>query len=171
VSLDSRVTKPKLLEEGRGEEEGRGVYSKEDASKEDASKEDASKEDASKEKRVTFPRVKLDQQVKQWYNPASVVETLEGLKNADEIVKVPGVQAIFAVSSDFGNFAGYKRGDPDYEREINIVHDAAIKAGMKLCGPWAWKDRGLHPLPGRQRDGGHRPRRKDRAWRVCGYAG
>jgi hypothetical protein len=61
VSLDSRVTKPKLLEEGRGEEEGRGV---------------CSEEDGSKEKRVTFPRVKLDQQVKQWYNPASVVETL-----------------------------------------------------------------------------------------------
>jgi hypothetical protein len=33
------------------------------------------------------------------------------------------------------------RGDPDYEREINIVHDAAIKAGVKLCGPWAWRDR------------------------------
>ena len=40
-----------------------------------------------------------------------------------------------------GNFAGYKQGDPDYEREINIVHDAAIKAGVKLCGPFAWKDR------------------------------
>jgi 2-keto-3-deoxy-L-rhamnonate aldolase RhmA len=66
---------------------------------------------------------------------------MEGLKNADEIVKVPGVHAIFAVSSDFGSFAGYKQGDPNYEREINIVHDAAIKAGLKLCGPWAWKDR------------------------------
>jgi hypothetical protein len=66
---------------------------------------------------------------------------MEGLKNADEIVKVPGVHAIFAVSSDFGNFAGYKQGDPSYEREINIVHDAAIKAGVKLCDPRAWKDR------------------------------
>jgi 2-keto-3-deoxy-L-rhamnonate aldolase RhmA len=65
---------------------------------------------------------------------------MEGLKNADEIVKVPGVHAICAVSSDVGNFGGYKQGDPNYEREINIVHDAAIKAGGKLCGPWAWKD-------------------------------
>jgi hypothetical protein len=24
---------------------------------------------------------------------------------------------------------------------VNIVHDAAIKAGKKLCGPFAWKDR------------------------------
>jgi 2-keto-3-deoxy-L-rhamnonate aldolase RhmA len=70
-----------------------------------------------------------------------MIETLEGLKNADEIAKVPGVHAIFAASSDLGNFAGYRQGDPDYEREINIVHDAAIKAGVKLCGPWAWRDR------------------------------
>ena len=27
------------------------------------------------------------------------------------------------------------------EREINIVHDAAIKAGIRLCGPYAWRDR------------------------------
>ncbi len=27
------------------------------------------------------------------------------------------------------------------ERAINIVHDAAIKAGVRLCGPLAWRDR------------------------------
>jgi hypothetical protein len=48
---------------------------------------------------------------------------------------------IFGASSDLGNFAGYKQGNPDYERGINIVHVAAIKSGVKLCGPWAWKDR------------------------------
>jgi 2-keto-3-deoxy-L-rhamnonate aldolase RhmA len=70
-----------------------------------------------------------------------MIETLEGLKNADEIAKVPGVHAVFAASGDLSNFSGYKQGDPDYERAINIVHDAAIKAGKKLCGPFAWKDR------------------------------
>jgi 2-keto-3-deoxy-L-rhamnonate aldolase RhmA len=70
-----------------------------------------------------------------------MIETLEGLKNADEIAKVPGVSAIFAASSDLGNFSGYQQGQPDYERAINIVHDAAIKARVKLCGPLAWKDR------------------------------
>jgi 2-keto-3-deoxy-L-rhamnonate aldolase RhmA len=70
-----------------------------------------------------------------------MIETLEGLKNADEIAKVPGVTAVFAASSDLGNFSGYRQGDPDYERAINIVHDAAIKAGKKLCGPIAWRDR------------------------------
>ncbi len=70
-----------------------------------------------------------------------MIETLEGLKNADEIAKVPGVSAIFAASGDLANFSGYRQGTPDYERAINIVHDAAIKAGVRLCGPFAWRDR------------------------------
>src|SRR5881397_2736690 len=53
-----------------------------------------------------------------------MIETLEGLKNADEIAKVPGVSALFAASGDLGNFSGYRQGSPDYERAINIVHDA-----------------------------------------------
>src|SRR5688500_13053560 len=70
-----------------------------------------------------------------------MIETLEGLKNADEIAKVPGVSALFAASGDLGNFSGYRQGTPDYERAINIVHDAAIKAKVRLCGPFAWRDR------------------------------
>jgi 2-keto-3-deoxy-L-rhamnonate aldolase RhmA len=70
-----------------------------------------------------------------------MIETLEGLKNADEIAKVPGVSAVFAASGDLANFSGFLRGTPDYERAINIVHDAAIKAGVRLCGPIAWRDR------------------------------
>jgi 2-keto-3-deoxy-L-rhamnonate aldolase RhmA len=70
-----------------------------------------------------------------------MIETLEGLKNADGIAKVPGVSAVFAASGDLGNFLGYRQGSPDYERAINIVHDAAIKAGVRLCGPFAWRDR------------------------------
>ncbi len=70
-----------------------------------------------------------------------MIETLEGLQNADAIAKVPGVSAIFAASGDLGNFSGYRQGTPDYERAINIVHDAAIKAGVRLCGPLAWRDR------------------------------
>jgi 2-keto-3-deoxy-L-rhamnonate aldolase RhmA len=70
-----------------------------------------------------------------------MIETLEGLKNADAIAKVPGVTAVFAASGDLGNFSGYRQGTPDYERAINIVHDAAIKAGVRLCGPLSWRDR------------------------------
>ena len=39
-----------------------------------------------------------------------MIETLEGLKNADEIAKVPGVTAVFAASGDLGNFSGYRAG-------------------------------------------------------------
>jgi 2-keto-3-deoxy-L-rhamnonate aldolase RhmA len=70
-----------------------------------------------------------------------MIETLEGLKNAAEIAKVPGVSAIFAASGDLGNFSGYRQGSPDYERAINIVHDAAVNAKVRLCGPFAWRDR------------------------------
>lgn len=70
-----------------------------------------------------------------------MIETLEGVKNAAEIAKVPGVSAIFAASGDLANFTGYRQGTPDYERTINIVHDAAINAGIRLCGPFAWRDR------------------------------
>jgi len=70
-----------------------------------------------------------------------MIETLEGVKNAAEIAKVPGVTAIFAASGDLGNFSGYAQGSPDYERLINVVHDAAINAGTRLCGPFAWRER------------------------------
>lgn len=70
-----------------------------------------------------------------------MIETLEGVKNAAAIAKVPGVTAVFAASGDLANFTGYRQGQPDYERVINIVHDAAIAAGVRLCGPFAWRDR------------------------------
>jgi 2-keto-3-deoxy-L-rhamnonate aldolase RhmA len=70
-----------------------------------------------------------------------MIETLEGIKDAYEIAKIPGVTAVFAASGDLGNFSGYAQGTPDYERLINVVHDAAIEAGKRLCGPFAWRDR------------------------------
>jgi 2-keto-3-deoxy-L-rhamnonate aldolase RhmA len=70
-----------------------------------------------------------------------MIETLEGLKNVEAIAKIPGVTAVFAASGDLGNFSGFRQGQPDYERAINIVHDAALKAGVRLCGPLAWRDR------------------------------
>jgi 2-keto-3-deoxy-L-rhamnonate aldolase RhmA len=70
-----------------------------------------------------------------------MIETVGGAAQAREIASIPGVDALFAASSDLGNFSGYKQGDPDYERLINVVHDAALAAGKRLCGPLAWRDR------------------------------
>ena len=68
---------------------------------------------------------------------------VRGIRKAQarEIAGIPGVDALFAASSDLGNFSGYKQGDPDYERLINVEHDAALSAGKRLCGPFAWLDR------------------------------
>src|SRR6201992_1988654 len=41
-----------------------------------------------------------------------MIETLDGLKDADRIAKIPGVNAIFAASTDLGNFAGTQQGHP-----------------------------------------------------------
>jgi len=70
-----------------------------------------------------------------------MIETLDGAMDAPKIAAIPGVTAIFAASGDLGNFSGYKQGTPDYERLINIVHDAALGAGKRLCGPYAWHNR------------------------------
>ena len=70
-----------------------------------------------------------------------MIETVGGAAQSREIAAIPGVDAVFAASSDLGNFSGYKQGDPDYERLINVVHDAALGAGKRLCGPLAWRNR------------------------------
>jgi len=70
-----------------------------------------------------------------------MIETLDGVKDAPQIAAIPGVTAIFAASGDLGNFSGYAAGTPDYERLVNIVHDSALKAGKRLCGPFAWYGR------------------------------
>jgi hypothetical protein len=70
-----------------------------------------------------------------------MIETLEGLQSADEIAQVPGVSAVFAPAATLGNVSGFRRGTPDYELALNIVHDAAIKARVRLGGPFPWRDR------------------------------
>src|SRR4029078_5946737 len=70
-----------------------------------------------------------------------MIETLDGAVAARAIASIPGVTAIFAASGDLGNFSGYRQGTPDYERLINVVHDASIPAGKRWCGPFAWRDR------------------------------
>jgi hypothetical protein len=65
------------------------------------------------------------------------------------IAKV-GVTAVFAASGDLATSV-VKQGSPDYERLINVVHDAAISAAAS-CRPFAWRSSGLH-LFGWQRIG------------------
>jgi len=67
-----------------------------------------------------------------------MIETLEGVQNAREIAKLPGVDGIFAAAGDIGNFSGYSEGDPGYEMLITEIEEAAREAGVFLCGPLRW---------------------------------
>ena len=70
-----------------------------------------------------------------------MIETPEGVANAEKIAAVPGIDVIFAASGDLRNFSGYNQGDPQYEALVTRIKDATLARGIKLGGPWAWKDR------------------------------
>ena len=70
-----------------------------------------------------------------------MIETPTGVANATKIAAVPGIDVIFAASTDLGNFSGTRQGEPAYESMVTAIHDATLKAGLKLGGPLAWKNR------------------------------
>ena len=70
-----------------------------------------------------------------------MIETPLGVANAKEIAAVPGVDVIFAASTDLGNFSGTKQGEPQYESMVTTIHDIVLGKGIKLGGPLAWKNR------------------------------
>jgi 2-keto-3-deoxy-L-rhamnonate aldolase RhmA len=74
-----------------------------------------------------------------------MIETPLGVANAKEIAAVPGVDVIFAASTDLGNFSGTKQGQPKYEAMVTTIHDTVLKAGLKLGGPLAWKGQSNRP--------------------------
>ena len=59
--------------------------------------------------------------------------TLEGVQNAKEIAKIPGVDGLFAASGDLGNFSGFRAGQPQYEMLIAEVVEAAQEAGKSFA--------------------------------------
>src|SRR5216683_7291910 len=44
-----------------------------------------------------------------------MIESPAGVKVADKIATVPGVDVVFAASTDLGSYSGYRQGDPQYE--------------------------------------------------------
>jgi 2-keto-3-deoxy-L-rhamnonate aldolase RhmA len=71
----------------------------------------------------------------------AMIENQDGVANVDEIAGLPGVDVVFAASTDLGSFHGWKQGDPKYEAMVKTIHDAVLKAGKSLAGPIAWRDR------------------------------
>jgi 4-hydroxy-2-oxoheptanedioate aldolase len=70
-----------------------------------------------------------------------MIETPIGVDNAEKIASVPGIDVIFAASTDLGNFSGLKQGDPGYETMVKRIHDVTLQHGIALGGPQAWKTR------------------------------
>jgi 2-keto-3-deoxy-L-rhamnonate aldolase RhmA len=71
----------------------------------------------------------------------AMIESPAGVAIADEIARVPGVDVVFAASTDLGSFSGLRQGDADYEALVTNIHDATLEAGRRLGGPLAWRNR------------------------------
>ena len=76
-----------------------------------------------------------------------MIENPAGVAIADQLAAIPGVDVVFAASSDLGSFSGFpptgpdRKGNPQYEALVTSIHDATLKAGKSLGGPLNWKDR------------------------------
>ena len=70
-----------------------------------------------------------------------MIETPIGVENAEKIASVPGIDVIFAASTDLGNFSGHRQGDKEYEALVTRIHDVTLQHGLRLGGPQAWKGR------------------------------
>lgn len=71
----------------------------------------------------------------------AMIESPVGADIADRIAAVPGIDAIFAASTDLGSFSGLRQGDRRYEQMVDDIRDAANRADIYLGGPQAWMDR------------------------------
>ena len=69
------------------------------------------------------------------------IETPIGVANIDRIAAVPGVDVVFAASTDLGYFSGTEQGSPESEAIVTKIHDATLKAGKILGGPQTWTNR------------------------------
>src|SRR6266571_885355 len=46
--------------------------------------------------------------------------------NAEKIASVPGIDVIFAASTDLGNFSNTRQGQPEYEAMVTKIHDVVL---------------------------------------------
>ena len=58
-----------------------------------------------------------------------MIETLEGVANAEEIAATHGVDVVILGNNDLSSFSGWTQNDPRYQDAIIKVHDAALKYG------------------------------------------
>jgi 2-keto-3-deoxy-L-rhamnonate aldolase RhmA len=75
----------------------------------------------------------------------AMIENPAGVDMVEKIAAVPGIDVIFAASTDLASFSGFKQREPKYEALVTRIHDSTLKAGLVLAGPLAWKDQAERP--------------------------
>jgi 2-keto-3-deoxy-L-rhamnonate aldolase RhmA len=70
-----------------------------------------------------------------------MIETPAGVKVADQIAAVPGIDVVFVASGDLGSFSGTTQGQPAYEAMATAIHDATLKNKKWVGGPSSWMSR------------------------------
>jgi len=58
-----------------------------------------------------------------------MIETLEGVANAEEIAATHGVDVVILGNNDLSSFSGWSQNDPRYQDAVIKVHNAALKYG------------------------------------------
>jgi 2-keto-3-deoxy-L-rhamnonate aldolase RhmA len=58
-----------------------------------------------------------------------MIETLEGVANAEEIAATHGVDVVLIGNNDLSSFSGWQQNDPRYQDALIKVHNAALKYG------------------------------------------
>ena len=71
----------------------------------------------------------------------AMIENPAGVDVVRDIAAVPGVDGLFAASTDLGSFSGFRQGEPQYEALVDEIVSAARDAGLWLGGPQAWMNR------------------------------
>lgn len=71
----------------------------------------------------------------------AMIESPLGVERARQIAAVPGVDGLFAASTDLGSFSGLRQGMPEYEQMVEEIVEVAQDYDLWLGGPQAWMDR------------------------------
>ena len=58
-----------------------------------------------------------------------MIETLDGIVNADEIAATFGLDVVIQGNNDLSRFSGWEQNDPRYQSLLNISRNATLKAG------------------------------------------
>jgi 4-hydroxy-2-oxoheptanedioate aldolase len=62
----------------------------------------------------------------------AMIETTEGVANALDIARVPGVDVVMGANTDMTNFSGLAPNDPKYHALFTQIRNATLKAGKFL---------------------------------------